>query len=325
MYISRRLLTGLAITAGVTIGFGATHLAAEDEFPTEQVNVITHAGPGGGTDITTRMMMLRARRELKQDMVVVNKRGGSGAAALAYLADQDPDGHVIMTMTQSHIFNILQGKSPLGIDDIAGLARATLDPQIVVVNANSPLQSLDDLMAASSEADGGLKWGTTFAGGADHVAIHNFAKAAQDIPYTIVPFEGGGAIVTNLVGGNVDAALLNYAEGEAQFEAGELRALAVLADDRIDSLADTPTAKESGVDNTAATIRGFVTLSAVPEDRRAAMSEKLVKAMNHGVYQGYLATGGMAGSSVVGADEWTAHIRKIHEESRTALEELGML
>ena len=119
--------------------------------------------------------------------------------------------------------------------------------------------------------------------------------------------------------------MLNYAEGEAQFEARELRALAVLADERIDSLADTPTAKEVGVDNTAATIRGFVTLTEVPEERRAMLSDTLVKAMNHGVYQGYLATGGMAGSSVVGADEWTAHIKKIHEDSRTALEELGML
>ena len=325
MSFTRRLFAGIAVTAAAAIGLGVSDLAAEDEFPNKQINVITHAGPGGGTDITTRMMMLRARRELGQDMVVVNKRGGSGAASLAYMADQDPDGHVIMTITQSHIFNILQGKSPLGIDDIAGLARATLDPQIVVVNADSPLQSLDDLIAASNAADGGLKWGTTFAGGADHVAIHNFAKAAQEIPYTIVPFEGGGAIVTNLVGGNVDAALLNYAEGEAQFEAGQLRALAVLADDRIESLADTPTAIEAGVDNTAATIRGFVTLSAVPEDRRAILSEKLVSAMNHGVYQGYLATGGMAGSSVVGADEWTAHIKKIHDDSRTALEELGML
>lgn len=325
MSITRRVFASLAVTAGVTVGLGAAHLAAQEEFPNQQINVITHAGPGGGTDITTRMMMLRARRELKQDMVVVNKRGGSGAAALAYLADQEPDGHVIMTMTQSHIFNILQGKSPLGIDDISGLARATLDPQIVVVKADSPLRSLDDLITASNDADGGLKWGTTFAGGADHVAIHNFTKAAEGIPYTIVPFEGGGAIVTNLVGGNVDAALLNYAEGEAQFEAGELRALAVLADARIESLADTPTAKEAGVDNTAATIRGFVTLTDVPEEHRAILADKLVKAMSHGVYQGYLATGGMAGSSVVGADEWTAHIKKIHDDSRAALEELGML
>ena len=194
-----------------------------------------------------------------------------------------------------------------------------------MVKADSPIKTLDDLLAASKEKEGGLKWGTTFAGGADHVAIHTLMKAADNTPYTIVPFKGGGAIVTNLVGGNVDAALLNYAEGETQFGAGELRAIAVLADERIDSLPDTPTGKEAGVDATAATIRGFVALKGVPEDRLKKLEEGLVEAMEHSVYQTYLASGGMPKSSVVGSDKWTAQIRQIYEDSTTALKELGML
>ena len=199
-------------------GFGA--LADEDKFPSKTINVVTHAGPGGGTDITTRMMMLRGRREFKQDMVVVNKRGGSGSASLLYANAQPRDGYTIMTITQSHIFQILQKKVPVEIEDMVGLARATDDPQIIVVNAKSPIKTVDDLIAASKKANGGLKWGTTFVGGADHVAIHLLCKKAKGIEYTIVPFKGGGDIVTNLVGGNVDVALLNYAEGESQFNAG---------------------------------------------------------------------------------------------------------
>ncbi|MDX1541233.1 MAG: tripartite tricarboxylate transporter substrate-binding protein, partial [Geminicoccaceae bacterium] len=172
----------------ITIRHGATFLAvaavtaltapsfAQEEFPSDTINVVTHAGPGGGTDITTRMMMLRGRRAFDQDMVVVNKRGGSGAAALQYLESTECDGHTIMTLTQSHILQIAQGKVPVEIDDVVGLARATLDPQIITVNAQSDIQTLDDLIAKSKETDGGLKWGTTFVGGADHLAIHNFTK-----------------------------------------------------------------------------------------------------------------------------------------------------
>jgi putative tricarboxylic transport membrane protein len=313
----------VTLACGVSLALAGGALA--QDFPSETINVITHAGPGGGTDITTRMMMLRGRRAFDQDMVVVNKRGGSGAAALQYLKSQECDGHTIMTLTQSHVLQIAQGKVPVAIDEVVGLARATLDPQIITVRADSDIKSLDDLVAQSKETEGGLKWGTTFVGGADHLAIHNFTKAAGGIPYTIVPFEGGGDIVTNLMGGDVAVGILNFAEGESQFNSGDFRAVAVLAPERVSSLPDTPTAKEQGVDAEAQTVRGFVTLNCVPEERLKVLEEGLLEAMHHGVYQGYIQTSGMPDNSVAGREEWTAQIRKIHDESQAALKDLGML
>jgi putative tricarboxylic transport membrane protein len=315
------LLATLVWGGSVAIAGGAL---AQD-FPSETINVITHAGPGGGTDITTRMMMLRGRRAFDQDMVVVNKRGGSGAAALQYLKSQECDGYTIMTLTQSHVLQIAQGKVPVTIDEVVGLARATLDPQIITVRADSDIQTLDDLIAQSKETEGGLKWGTTFVGGADHLAIHNFTKAAGGIPYTIVPFEGGGDIVTNLMGGDVQVGILNFAEGESQFTNSDFRAVAVLAPERVSSLPDTPTAKEQGVDAEAQTVRGFVTLNCVPEERLKVLEEGLLEAMHHGVYQGYIQGSGMPDNSVAGREEWTAQIRRIHDESQAALKDLGML
>ena len=315
----------LQATGAGALALGLPGLAHAEEFPAKTLNVVTHAGPGGGTDITTRMMMLRGRRVLGQDMVVVNKRGGSGSAALMYVNSRPRDGYTFMTITQSHIFQIIQEKVPLKIEDLVGLARATVDPTLVAVPADSEIDSLDDLIAASKAKDGGLKWGTTFAGGADHVGIHNFAKKADGIEYTIVPFKGGGDIVTNLVGGNVDVALLNFAEGESQFGSGDLKPIVALSEDRIGGAPDVPTAREIGVDALAATVRGFAVLSGVPEDRQAILSDGLVKAMEHSVYQGYLENGGMAPSSVAGQDVWNAHIDRIYVESQTALKELGLL
>ena len=317
------LISGAALGAA---SLGATAPAfAQEEFPSKTINVVTHAGPGGGTDITTRMMMLRGRRVLKQDMVVVSKRGGSGSAALLYARSQPRDGYTIMTITQSHIFQIIQKKVPVTIDEMVGIARATDDPTVVAVPADSEINTLEDLIKASGKAEKGLKWGTTFVGGADHVGIHNFAKKAEGIPYTIVPFEGGGAIVTNLVGKNLDVALLNYAEGEAQFSSGDLKPVVALSGERINALPDTPTARELGVDAQASTVRGFACLSGVPAERVAILEAGLIKAMDHSVYQTYLMSGGMAANSVVGSEEWTAQIRRIYEESETALKEIGVL
>jgi putative tricarboxylic transport membrane protein len=318
------------LAGALALGTGAALLAvgaasAQDQFPSHTINVITHAGPGGGTDITTRMMMLRGRRVFGQDMVVVNKRGGSGAAALQYLKSQPCDGYTIMTLTQSHLLQIAQGKVPVKIDEIVGLARATLDPQLIAVRSDSELQNLDDLIEKSKATEGGLKWGTTFVGGTDHLAIHNFTKAAGGIPYVVVPFQGGGDIVTSLVGGDVEVGMLNYAEGESQFTSGELRPIAVLAEERISSLPDTPTAKEQGIDAEASTIRGFVTLNCVPEDRLKILEDGLLEAMNHSIYQNYIESSGMPKSSVVGREEWTAQIRSIYDESQSALKDLGML
>jgi tripartite-type tricarboxylate transporter receptor subunit TctC len=322
--LSRRgFLRGTA-AAGAFLAAPAI-LRAQEAFPSRTLNVVTHAGPGGGTDITTRMMMLRGRSVFDQDMVVVSRRGGSGASALMYTDSQPRDGYTFMTITPSHIFQILQKTVPITIDQMAGIARATDDPTVIAVPANSEINSLQDVINASAAAEGGLKWGTTFAGGIDHVNIHNLAKRADGIPYTIVPFQGGGDIVTSLVGGNVDAAIVNFAEGESQFSAGDLKAVAVLAEDRIAAIGDVPTAAEQGLDFSASTVRGFAALSGVPAERMQILEEGLIEAMSHSVYQTYLASSGMSARSVVGQDAWNAHIERIYVESETALRELGLI
>jgi putative tricarboxylic transport membrane protein len=320
----RGVWASAALAAAVIL---SQHPAAgqEETFPSKPITIVTHAGPGGGTDITTRMMTVMGRTELGQELVVLSKTGGSGVAALQYAMSQPRDGYTVLTITPSHIFQILQEKVPLKIDDLVGLARATLDPQIIAVRADSPLADLQGLLEASKAKQGRLKWGTTFVGGADHIAIHNFAKAAGGIPYVVVPFRGGGDIVTNLVGGNLDVALLNYAEGESQFKSNMIRAVAVLHDKRIDTLKDTPTAQEQGIHSVAATVRGFAVLKGVPEDRVKVLEAGMLKAMKHPVYQAYLSQGGMPATSVAGAEEWNRMIRQIHDESQTALTELGIL
>jgi tripartite-type tricarboxylate transporter receptor subunit TctC len=106
-----------------------------------------------------------------------------------YTDSQARDCHTFRTVTPSHIFHILQETVPITIDRLACIARVTDDPTVIAVPANSEISGLQDVISVSAAAEGGLKWGTTFTGGIDHVNIHNLAKRADGVPQTIVPFQ----------------------------------------------------------------------------------------------------------------------------------------
>jgi tripartite-type tricarboxylate transporter receptor subunit TctC len=142
---------------------------------------------------------------------------------------------------------------------------------------------------------------------------------------TVVPFRGGGDIVINTVSGNVDVGILNYAEAESQIKAGDVRPLLTLAAKRLGPLPEVPTAKEAGIDAAYSTVRGFVALKGVPEDRLKALEEGLVKAMRGKMYASYIDSSGQSPDSVVGRAAWQAQLDAFYTEGREALQALGLL
>jgi len=318
---NRRRLLGFAGGAAALCAFPAR---AQDKFPSKPIEVVTHSGVGGGTDITARMMMVHAPGVLKTEFVVVNRTGGSGGAAMDYLLERPKDGHAIALITQTHLLTILRSKGKYKYEDLVPLARATEDPQILMVGKNSPLKSGQDFAQAGKGK--ALKYGTTHVGSVDHIGSVAVSRAAKHQPPVIVPFRGGGDIVINLVGGNIDCALVNYAEAESQLKSGDVRALAVFAGNRLKALPNVPTGREIGVDaGSQSTVRGFVTARGVPADRVKALEEGLVKAMQGQMFQTYLENSGQALDSVTGAGPWKTQLDQFMVDGKQTLEALGLL
>ena len=308
----------LALLVGVTTG----SQAAEDKFPSKTIEVVTHAGAGGGTDVTSRMALLRARKEMGVDMVIVNKKGGNGAVAMNYANQQPRDGYTIMLITPTHLMTIIQGKAPIQYEDFVGLARATDEPQWLI-SKKGKFASAKAMVEEGKKRV--LKIGGTHVGSIDHVAIATFAKKAG-IQYKYIPYEGGGAIITNLIGGDIDLGILNISEAESQIQAGEVDPTLVLAKKRMKAFPDyEASGQDLGVDAYFSTIRGFVTLRGPAQDRIDKLETGLVKAMSHSLYQGYLKQIGLDESSVVGAKEWQEQIDSIYTNSVAALTELGFI
>lgn len=294
----------------------------DESFPSRPVDVVTHASPGGGTDATARAMVVGTRDALGVDMAVVPKVGGGGLVAMSYVDSQPRDGYTIMGITPTHLFALARGQASLTIDDLVGVARAADDPIVVMVRATSNVETLDDLIALGRERP--IKWGTTQIGSIDHVAGAMLAKAA-DTELSVVPFGGGGEIVTNLMGGNIDAAALNLTEGLEQLRRGDFRALAVMAAERMDAIADVPTTVELGYDVEYSTVRGYVVLKGTPEDRIRVLEQAMIEGLSHPTYQGYLRGAGLDPRSVAGSAEWNAQIQRMYERAKRAMTELGIV
>lgn len=317
-------LTNSVLAASLVIAAAAGSALAQDKFPAKAVEVVTHAGAGGGTDVTTRMMLLRTRRALKQDMVVVNKKGGGGTAAMNFTMTRPADGYTVFALTIGHIAQLAQGKPKMTMDDIVPLARGTDDPQILMASCkNAPFKTAEEFIEYSKNNT--VAYGTTHVGSIDDVSAYIFTKRAGLKPPKIVPFKGGGELATNLVAGSVQIAVLNLSEAASQIEAGDICPMVVLAKKRMAPLPDVPTALDLGHDVVFSTVRGFAVRKGTPPEATEVLEKAMLKGMGHKYYQGFLESVGLEPDSVAGSKDWGEQVKVLYTDMRAALKEAGFI
>ena len=287
------------------------------------IQSITHAGFGGGTDVTTRMMLLRTRRELKQDMQLVNKKGGGGAASMDYLMSLPADGNSILTWTTGHAVSMALGKTKVKLSDMVPLARGTDDPQLFVVNCKSSFK--DAKKFVSQQKKKSFSYGTTHTGGIDDVSAVAFTKKGKLKDPKIVAYKGVAPIKTNLIKGDIDVGVLNLGEALTEINEGKLCVAVVLAKKRMAKLSKVPTATELGIPVALSTVRGFVTKKGVSAERAKELENGMLKAMGHNYYKNFLTEIGIDDTSVVGADEWGKQMEEMLAEMTAQLKALGYI
>ena len=287
------------------------------------IQAITHAGFGGGTDVTTRMMLLRARKSLKQDMQLVNKKGGGGATSMDYMMTLPADGQHTLTWTTGHAVSMALGKTKVKLSDMQPLARGTDDPQLLVVNCKSKFKNAKKFVSMQKEKS--FSYGTTHTGGIDDVSAIAFTKKGGLKTPKIVAYKGVAPIKTNLIKGDIDVGVLNLGEALTEINEKKLCVAVVLANKRMAKLSKVPTAKELGIDVALSTVRGFVTKKGAPSDRVKTLEAGMLKAMSHNYFKNFLIEIGLDQSSVVGADEWGKQMEDMLAEMTTQLKALGYI
>ncbi|WP_369959734.1 Bug family tripartite tricarboxylate transporter substrate binding protein [Pseudomonas benzenivorans] len=252
--------TRLAL-ATACLAFAGQLLAGEPKRP----ECIAPAKPGGGFDLTCKLAQsgLKDGGLLKAPMRVTYMPGGVGAVAYnAVVAQRADDPGTIVAFSSGSLLNLAQGK--FGRYDehaVRWLAAVGTDYGAITVRADSPYQSLDDLVDALKKDPSSIVFGAgATIGGQDWMQTALIARAAGIDPKNLryVAFEGGGETLTAMLGGHVQVTSSGLGEVTPQLAANKVRILAVLADERLPGkLADIPTAKEQGYDISWPVIRGF--------------------------------------------------------------------
>jgi putative tricarboxylic transport membrane protein len=240
---------------------GASLALAEPKRP----ECIAPAKPGGGFDITCKLAQsgLKESGLLKAPLRVTYMPGGIGAVAYnAVVAQRPKEAGLITAWSSGSLLNLAQGKfGRYDENDVRWLAAIGTDYGAVIVPHDSPLQSFDELIQQLKKDPASLVIGAGgTVGSQDWMQAALIARSAQVAPENLryVAFEGGGEPMTALLGGHVQAIVSGFGEATAQLEAGKVRILAILAEERLPGkLAQIPTAKEQGYDVVWPIVRGF--------------------------------------------------------------------
>lgn len=240
---------------------GASLALAEPKRP----ECIAPAKPGGGFDITCKLAQsgLKDSGLLKAPLRVTYMPGGIGAVAYnAVVAQRPKEAGLITAWSSGSLLNLAQGKfGRYDENDVRWLAAIGTDYGAVIVPRDSPLQSFDALIQQLKKDPASLVIGAGgTVGSQDWMQAALIARSAQVAPENLryVAFEGGGEPMTALLGGHVQAIVSGFGEATAQLEAGKVRILAILAEERLPGkLAQIPTAKEQGYDVVWPIVRGF--------------------------------------------------------------------
>lgn len=256
---------------------GATALAvmgmagAAAAFPDGPVTYIIPFNAGGESDITARYQQQPFKKVTGQDLIVQYLPGAGGAQAWAGLNGMHGDGQTIMGTNLPHIVLQPMLQDPgYKTEDIANVYMFHFTPDALLVRADSPYQTLQDVIAAAKETPGGITAGGTATNSANHVANQLFTNESG-AELTYIPYTGTGATESALVGGEVDV-LWGYTTVAVR-QGDAVRPLAIATEERHPLFPDTPTFKELGIDMVGGAYRGIGVPSSTPEDVRQQLSD----------------------------------------------------
>lgn len=286
--------------------------AALANYPSKPISYIIPFGPGGESDITARHQQPFFKEKFGEDLVISYKPGGGGAVGWSQLNGMKGDGYTIMGINLPHIIvKPMQKDVGFNTDDITGVYMFHYTPDAIVVNADSPFKTVQDLIDYAKANPGKLTMSGSGKGTANHLAQIRFDKMAG-VKTTYVAFKGTGKAVAALLGNQVKAEW-GYTSVGAKHE-GKVRLLAVAMEERHPKFPDVPTFKELGFDLVSGAYRGIAVPKSAPEEVRARLSQMIAEINADPEFRKRMENDGMALLDVdyVGMDDFVNEMKTVY-------------
>ena len=230
------------------VALGAVPGVHAQSYPTKPIRLLVGFGPGGVADLTARTVAQKLSEQLGQQILVENRPSAGGIIAAEAVAKAEPDGYTLLVLTNGNAVSASLFKSlPFdAVRDFAPVSTLGFFDVAVVVNADSKIRSIQELLAYAKTNPGKLNIGTINIGSTQHLSAELF-KSMAALDATTVPYKGSPAVITALRGNDVQVAFEMLAPVIPQAKGGAVRILAITSDRRFPALPDVPTVAESGV------------------------------------------------------------------------------
>jgi len=255
---------------------------AQSDYPNRPIELVVPFAPGGGTDVLARAYAEATRKFISQPVNVLNKPGASGAIGWQDVLSAKPDGYKLAVITVELTTIPHMGLAKFTYEDFVPIARLNADPAAITVKADAPWNTIEEFLAAARKSSGEMKLGQAGQGSIWHLA----AAALEDktgVKFNQVPFNGAAPAVLALLGGHIDVVSVSPAEVTTYVQAGKLKTLAVMSDQRVKGFENVPTLKERGIDLSIGTWRGLAAPKGTPAETVAKLKDLTARAMNEAV------------------------------------------
>ena len=256
----------LAIVMALTLVlcFAAGAMAAD--FPKKNITIVVPYDAGGGVDITTRVMTDAAGKDYfnGKSLIVENRGGGGAVIGHTYVSQAKPDGYTLLAYTNAVVNNPQLKETIYTHKDFKTLGMVCFDPEIIVVPANSPFQTVQELLEYAKENK--VNAATPGHSTAHHVAAIQLSNEFGGLQFEYIHNDSAAMQLTQLMGGHCDVAFMAASETFNAIADGTIRALAIGSEERNSVVPEVPTLLESGSTLVAGAFRGFACPANTPDD-----------------------------------------------------------
>lgn len=300
--VSRRQVLIGGTGAGV-LALSGRYARAANEWPTRVVKMISPYGAGGSNDISLRILSEYIGHKVDQQFVVENKPGAGTRIANEFVAHAPADGYTFLYVAAPYITaEALFGKLNYERKELRPVAMAVLAPLFLIVNADTPFKTAQDLIAYGKSKKDGLTFGSPGPGSQPHLAAELLFREAG-VKGLNVPFRGDNPAYTELLAGRVDATLTAISAALPHIESGKLRVLGTASEQRSAIYPSAPTLTEQGLTKViAAGWFGFMAPAATPEPIVNRLQAEVIRALGDDAVKQKLLAQGLEAYPKSGAD-----------------------
>lgn len=240
--------------------------ALAGDWPSKDINLTVGYGAGGTTDSTARVLAKLLEQELGTSVTVINKPGGGGSLAAGLAAAERPDGYNVFTLTTgAAVLSPHRQELPYDtLSDFTFISQYGAWNLGIVVPSDTPYQTFEELVAFTKKNPGKISYAIAGTGTPQHLTMERLAME-EGLDWKAIPFKGGAASVTALLGNHVDV-MAGATEWLPQVQSGDFKLLAIMTGARMKQFPDVPTLKDLGYDIAAPSILGIAAADGVPED-----------------------------------------------------------